>query len=74
MRAAWVALDLDMKNKMEKLMLEHSLAHPRGILGYNTKKFSSAEKYEAQPVMQALVIKNDISGRKSLYIGSHAKY
>ena len=63
-----------MENKIEKLMLEHSLTHSLGIIGYNTEKnFSSAEKYQAQPVVQPLVIKNDISGRKSLYLGSHAK-
>ena len=33
MRVAWDALDLHINNKIEKPMVEHSVAHSRGIMG-----------------------------------------
>ena len=73
MRAAWDSLESQIQIKIENLTVEHSLAYSRGIMGYNAEKhFSKAEKIEASPVLQPLVRESDISGRKSLYLGSHA--
>ncbi|HWB48100.1 MAG TPA: TauD/TfdA family dioxygenase [Stellaceae bacterium] len=70
MRAAYDALDAETKALCETLVCEHSLMHSRGALGF--PDFSEEEKAMFRPVRQALVRTHPKTGRKSLYLASHA--
>lgn len=70
MRAAWDALDEDTKARVEGLNAEHSLMHSRALLGYND--FSAEERAALPPVSHPIVRTLPWSGRRSLYLGSHA--
>jgi alpha-ketoglutarate-dependent 2,4-dichlorophenoxyacetate dioxygenase len=70
MRAAYDALDADTKAEIENLVCEHSLMFSRGSLGF--VEFSEEEKQLFKPVRQRLVRTHPVSGRKSLYLSSHA--
>lgn len=70
MRAAYDALDDDMKAQLEDLEIEHSLMHSRALLGYTD--FSAEERAALPPVRHAAVRGLPWSGRKALYLGSHA--
>ena len=70
MRAAYDALDEDMKARIEHLVCEHSLLHSRGRLGF--QELSEEERANFRPVRQSLVRVHPVSGRKSLYLSAHA--
>ena len=70
MRAAYDALDEAMKRHIEDLVCEHSLMYSRGSLGF--LDFSEEEKQMFSPVRQRLVRTHPVTGRKSLYLSSHA--
>jgi alpha-ketoglutarate-dependent 2,4-dichlorophenoxyacetate dioxygenase len=70
MRAAYDALDDEMKSHIENLVCEHSLMYSRGSLGF--LDYSDEEKAMFKPVRQRLVRRHPVSGRKSLYLSSHA--
>ncbi len=70
MRAAYDALDDDTKREIEDLVCEHSLMYSRGSLGFG--EFSEEEKAMFKPVRQRLVRTHPVTGRKSLYLASHA--
>ena len=70
MRAAYDALDADTKALIEDLVCEHSLMYSRGSLGM--QDFSDEERAMFRPVRQRLVRTHPVSGRKSLYLSSHA--
>jgi alpha-ketoglutarate-dependent 2,4-dichlorophenoxyacetate dioxygenase len=70
MRAAYDALDADTKAKLEDLICEHSLMYSRGSLGL--LDYSDEEKAMFRPVRQRLVRTHPVTGRKSLYLSSHA--
>src|SRR5436190_3212825 len=69
MRAAYDALDEETKALVEDLVCEHSLLYSRGLLG-----FAATPEEEAmfRPVRQRLVRTHPMTGRKSLYLASHA--
>jgi alpha-ketoglutarate-dependent 2,4-dichlorophenoxyacetate dioxygenase len=69
MRAAWDALDDETKAVCEELVCEHSLLYSRGLLGFEV---SDEERAMFRPVRQRLVRTHPVSGRKSLYLASHA--
>jgi alpha-ketoglutarate-dependent 2,4-dichlorophenoxyacetate dioxygenase len=69
-RAAYDALSTDMKPRLERLVVEHSIYNSRARLGFND--FSEEERAAMPPVPQALVRRIPESGRKSLYLASHA--
>ncbi len=72
-RAAWEALDSDRQAWLESQTAMHSLAHSRGLMGYDaSEKFLSEEKNEVPPVAQPMMFRNANTGRKALYVGSHA--
>ena len=69
MRAAYDALDDETKALVEDLVCEHSLMYSRGLLGFTV---TDEEKVTFRPVRQSLVRTHPVSGRKSLYLASHA--
>jgi len=70
MRAAWDELDAATKALVEGLICEHSLMYSRGSLGM--LDYSEEEQAMFRPVRQRLVRTHPASGRKSLYLSSHA--
>ncbi len=70
MRAAYDALDPETKAEIEDLVCEHSLLYSRGLLGFT--EFTEAERASFAPVRQRLVRTHPVTGRKSLFLSSHA--
>jgi alpha-ketoglutarate-dependent 2,4-dichlorophenoxyacetate dioxygenase len=70
MRAAWDALDAATKAEIEDLVSEHSLMYSRGSLGM--LDYSEEERAMFRPVRQRLVRTHPVTGRRSLYLSSHA--
>jgi alpha-ketoglutarate-dependent 2,4-dichlorophenoxyacetate dioxygenase len=70
MRAAYDALDAETKAEIEDLVCEHSLMYSRGLLGF--AEFMPEEKATFKPVRQRLVRTHPVTGRKSLFLASHA--
>lgn len=70
MRAAYDALGDDMKAKLDGLVAEHSIFNSRAKLGFSN--FSDEERKNMPPVPQVMVRTIPESGRKSLYVASHA--
>jgi alpha-ketoglutarate-dependent 2,4-dichlorophenoxyacetate dioxygenase len=70
MRAAYDALDDATKAEIEDLICEHSLIYSRGQLGFT--EFTPEELVTFRPVRQRLVRTHPVTGRKSLYLSSHA--
>ena len=69
-RAAYDALPELMKRRLESLVAQHSILYSRARLGFSD--FSDEERLEMPPVPQAVVRTIPESGRKSLYLASHA--
>jgi len=69
-RAAYDALPEDMKRRLQDLIAEHSIFNSRGRLGFT--EFNDDEREAMPPVPQALVRVIPESGRRSLYLASHA--
>ena len=70
MRAAYDALDDDTKSECETLICEHSQLYSRAILGFTD--FTDDERRRFAPVQQRLVRRHSSTGRKSLFLASHA--
>jgi alpha-ketoglutarate-dependent 2,4-dichlorophenoxyacetate dioxygenase len=70
MRAAYDALDAATKAEIEDLVCEHSLLYSRGLLGFT--ELTEEEKANFKPVRQRLVRTHPVTGRKSLFLSSHA--
>jgi alpha-ketoglutarate-dependent 2,4-dichlorophenoxyacetate dioxygenase len=70
MRAAYDTLDADTKALVADLVCEHSLMYSRGLLGM--LDYSDEERAMFRPVRQRLVRTHPVTGRKSLYLSSHA--
>jgi alpha-ketoglutarate-dependent 2,4-dichlorophenoxyacetate dioxygenase len=69
LRAAYDALDEDMKRRIAQLRAHHSIAYSRMTLGF---EFSKEEAERLPGAVHPLVRANPRSGRKSLYLASHA--
>jgi alpha-ketoglutarate-dependent 2,4-dichlorophenoxyacetate dioxygenase len=69
-RAAYDALSDAMKRRLDTLVAEHSIFNSRAKLGFSN--FSDEERQGLPPVPQVLVRTLRDSGRKSLYLASHA--
>jgi alpha-ketoglutarate-dependent 2,4-dichlorophenoxyacetate dioxygenase len=69
MRAAYDALDEDMKNCVDDLICEHSLLYSRGSMRFS--EFTDEERAMFHPVRQRLVRTHIATGRKSLFLASH---
>lgn len=70
MRAAYDALDDETKRTIDGLRVHHSIAYSRHVLGFD---FSEEEKQRLQGADHSLVLVNPRSGRRSLYLASHAE-
>jgi alpha-ketoglutarate-dependent 2,4-dichlorophenoxyacetate dioxygenase len=69
-RAAYDALPQATKSRIDSLVAEHSIFTSRARLGFSN--FSDEERKGMPPVPQVLVRTIPESGRKSLYLASHA--
>ncbi|MBI1737557.1 MAG: TauD/TfdA family dioxygenase [Candidatus Rokubacteria bacterium] len=72
LRAAWDALPAWRREGLEALVAVHDFAYSRGTTGY--ADFTEAERAAVPPVPQALVRVHPATGRKALYLGSHASH
>jgi alpha-ketoglutarate-dependent 2,4-dichlorophenoxyacetate dioxygenase len=70
MRAGYDASDDETKHEIGDLICEHSLMFSRGSLGF--VDYTDEEKAMFKPVRQRLVRTHPVTGRKSLYLSSHA--
>ena len=70
MRAAYDALPEAMKARLEGLVAEHSVLYSRSTIGFSD--YSDEERERLKPVPQLLVRRHPGSGRKTLYLASHA--
>ena len=70
MRAAYDALDDDTKAECEGLVCEHSQLFSRAQIGF--ADFTDEERRMFAPVQQRLIRRHPSTGRKSLYLASHA--
>lgn len=75
MRAAYDALDDNLKRKVERLAAHHSLRYSQAKLGHFPKKHSAYSGYgfhDGPEPLRPLVKTHPETGRKSLLIGRHA--
>ena len=70
MRAAYDALDDETKAECEGLVCEHSQLFSRAQIGFGD--FTDEERRQFAPVKQRLIRRHPSTGRKSLYLASHA--
>ena len=70
MRAAWDALDPEIQAACDGLICEHSQIFSRQQIGFT--EFTDDERARFAPVRQVLVRTHPVTGRKSLYLASHA--
>ncbi len=70
MRAAYDGLDDATRREVDGLVCEHSLMYSRGALGFD--QLTEEERAMFAPVRQTLVRTHPVTGRKSLYLSSHA--
>ena len=69
MRAAYDTLADETKARLEGLRVHHSIAYSRITLGF---EFSEDESGQLKGAIQPLVLENPGTGRRSLYLASHA--
>jgi alpha-ketoglutarate-dependent 2,4-dichlorophenoxyacetate dioxygenase len=72
MRAAYDALPAKMKARIEDLVVEHSIFTSRAKVGFTD--FTPTERSSLPPVRQRLVRVHPATGRRSLYLASHASH
>ena len=70
MGAAYEALDDETKTLIEDLVCEHSQLFSRDLIGFTD--FTPEERERFKPVRQRLVRTLPATGRKSIYLSSHA--
>jgi alpha-ketoglutarate-dependent 2,4-dichlorophenoxyacetate dioxygenase len=72
MRAAYDALSDEKKRALDGLVVEHSIFRSRSLIGFTA--FNEEIHRELPPVPQLLVRRHAGSGRKTLYLASHASH
>ena len=72
MRGAYDALPDDLKERVDDLVVEHSLLHSRRMVGF--AEATEIEKARLVATHQRLVRRHPATGRKSLYLSSHASH
>ena len=71
MRAAYDSLSTEKQEQIEHLVVEHSTYYSRSLIGY---QFTPEELTRRSATPQYLVQTHPSSGRKSLYLASHASH
>lgn len=71
-RAAYDALPEKMKQTIEGLEAEHSLIYSRAMMGFTD--FSQEERDALGGVRHPVVRVHPVSGRKAIYLGTHASH
>lgn len=74
MRAAWDALPGARQRELEGLMIEHSIFASRAKMGLAMSDFANESRKDRPAVVHPLVRTHRRSGRKSLYLASHASH
>jgi alpha-ketoglutarate-dependent 2,4-dichlorophenoxyacetate dioxygenase len=69
MRAAYDELDDETRARLEGLHVHHSIAYSRHVLGF---EFTDEEKEKLKGAVHPLVRTIPTSGRRALYLASHA--
>ena len=69
LRAAYDELDASLKSTLDGLRAHHSIAYSRQTLGF---EFSKEEEEQLKGAVHPLVRVNPRTGRRSLYLASHA--
>jgi alpha-ketoglutarate-dependent 2,4-dichlorophenoxyacetate dioxygenase len=72
LRAAYDALPEEKRRSLDGLVVEHSIFRSRSQIGFT--EFNDEIKRELPPVHQLLVRRHAGSGRKTLYLASHASH
>jgi alpha-ketoglutarate-dependent 2,4-dichlorophenoxyacetate dioxygenase len=72
LRAAYDALPQATRSQIEPLIAEHSIWHSRGQLAVT--RYTEEELKSLPPVPQRVVRRHPGSGRKTLYVASHASH
>jgi alpha-ketoglutarate-dependent 2,4-dichlorophenoxyacetate dioxygenase len=72
LRAAWDALPRAMQARLDGLVAVHSFAYSRGLIAPGL--LLPEQEAALPPVKQQLVRVNDVTGRKAVYLGSHASH
>jgi alpha-ketoglutarate-dependent 2,4-dichlorophenoxyacetate dioxygenase len=70
MRAAWDTLDDETKAEIQDFICEHSQLYSRSLIGFSD--FTDEDRIRFKPVPQRLVRTHPSTGRKSLFLASHA--
>ncbi len=70
--AAYEALNPEKQAMLEGMQAEHYLMHSRATLGFTD--FAPEERAALPPVQQPLVITHQRTGRRSIYVASHASH
>jgi len=72
LRAAYDALPEERQRKLDGLVAEHSIFRSRALIGFT--EFNEEIRSELPPVPQLIVRRHAGSGRKTLYLASHASH
>jgi alpha-ketoglutarate-dependent 2,4-dichlorophenoxyacetate dioxygenase len=73
MRNAYDALPAELKERIDDLVIEHSLLHSRRVAGFLAEP-TELERLKLASVHQRLVRRHPKTGRRSLYLSSHASH
>ena len=72
LRHAYATLPAELQRRLEGRVVVHSILYSRSTIAPGL--FDPEHEQELPPVRQALVRANPVTGRKAIYIGSHAWY
>jgi alpha-ketoglutarate-dependent 2,4-dichlorophenoxyacetate dioxygenase len=72
LRAAWDALPQALQRRLEGMIAVHSFAYSRGLIAPGL--LLPEQEAALPPVKQQLVRENAATGRKAVYLGSHASH
>jgi alpha-ketoglutarate-dependent taurine dioxygenase len=73
MRAAYDALDIEYRARLEKKVVVHDYISSQGLIG-GLEQLTEQELLELPPVNHRLIQIHPGSGRKSLFVGRHASH